>query len=238
MQRYFVQDDCFKENKIYLNGSEVHHIKNVMRFVVGDRIEVFNYSGKGYLAKIESIAKKEVMLQIEKALEYSDNTLNITLAQSLIKKDKFELVLQKATELGVKRIIPLQTQYGVVKIHDFGMKKQRYETIVREASEQSERIFLPEIAEMTDVYHINYHDYDYVFTAYARQDKMSLFDKMKDIDSSKKVLLLIGPEGGFSPKEIEYLGNNSHLISLGETILRSETAAIYLISAIRLIWSK
>lgn len=238
MQRYFIHDDCFRDNKIYLKGSEIHHIKNVMRFGVGDFVEIFDYAGKGYLTEIETISKKEVILNIKKKLECNDNTLNITLAQAFIKKDKFELVLQKATELGIKKIIPLQTQHAVVKIQDFSNKKQRYETIVKEASEQSERIFLPEIAEMTDIYKINYHDYDVVLTAYARQEKMSLFEEIKDIDRLKKILILIGPEGGFSKKEIEYLEEVSHLISLGDTILRSETAAIFLISAIRLIWSK
>jgi 16S rRNA (uracil1498-N3)-methyltransferase len=236
MQRYFVKDEQINDNLVEINGSDFHHIKNVMRFKIGSKVTIANLSGNTYLAEIVAITKETVQLTLKEELTEVDSTLNITLAQSLIKRDKFELVLQKATELGVKSIIPLETKNSIIKIDNFAKKKIRYETIVKEASEQSERNLLPIICDLTDIKSLSFADYDYVFTAYARQASESLLSEIKKIPPNKSVLVVVGPEGGFTNTEIEYLASKSKLISLGNTILRSETAAIYLLSVFRLIW--
>ncbi len=236
MQRYFIKEEQIKDNSITISDSDFHHIKNVMRFKVGSELVVITYTGKSYLTVLSCFEKNSVILNIKEALKTINNTLNVTLAQALIKRDKFELVLQKTTELGVKEIIPLKTKNSIIKIDNFDKKKLRYETIVKEASEQSERNKVPKIHDLLDIKSLPYENYDYVFTAYARKNSKSLLGEIRTIDSSKSVLVLIGPEGGFDKAEIEYLESRSKIISLGNTILRSETAAIYFLSAIRLIW--
>jgi 16S rRNA (uracil1498-N3)-methyltransferase len=238
MQRYFIKEEQIEDNLIKIKDSDFHHIKNVMRFKVGTELITTTFKGISFLTEISHFEKNSVFLKIIKELETTNNTINVTLAQSLIKKDKFELVLQKATELGVKEIIPLQTKNSIIKIDDFQKKKIRYETIVKEASEQSERNVMPKINDLLDIKSLPYDNYDFVFTAFARKNSESLLEEIKDIDSSKSVLVLIGPEGGFDKAEIEYLQSKSTLVSLGKTILRSETAAIYFLSALRLIWEK
>ncbi len=207
-----------------------------MRFKVGTELVCITYKGKAFSTVVSSFEKNSVLLTIKEELVSKKNTLNISLAQALIKRDKFELVLQKATELGVKEIIPLKTRNSIIKIENFDKKKLRYETIVKEAAEQSERNTVPVINDIADIKSLPLDEFDYVFTAYARNESLSLLEEIKNIDISKSVLVLIGPEGGFDKSEIEYLETKTKLISLGNTILRSETAAIYLLSAFRLIW--
>ncbi len=235
MQRYFIKENQINDSIITISNQDLHHIKNVMRFKIGDSVIVVTDSLKTYLAKISEYNKSSVLLNIIEELDTVDNTLNVTLAQSLIKKDKFELVLQKATELGIKEIIPLQAKRSIIKIDNFEKKLLRYNTITKEASEQSERSSLPIISNIKTIKEIDYSKYDYIFTAYARNELISLNDQLKSIKKTDNILILIGPEGGFDQTEIEYLKEKSNLVSLGNTILRSETAALYLISALRLM---
>jgi len=236
MQRYFVNDDSIKENLIYLEENDYHHIKNVMRMNIGDEIIVTAFSGLTYKALISTFTKREVVATIQQNIDIKDNTLNITLAQALIKRDNFELVLEKATELGVREIIPLMTTNSVVKLDDLSKKIPRYQTIVKEASEQSERAKMPQICQMHHIETLPYEDYDHILIAYARHDTRELKSIISSIDPKDKVLVVIGPEGGFTNSEIEFLSQKGKLVSLGDTILRSETAGIYIVSAFRLIW--
>jgi 16S rRNA (uracil1498-N3)-methyltransferase len=207
-----------------------------MRFKLGDEIVICNYNNQAFLTKIILLDKKLCKVEIIKELETTENIFNLTIAQSLIKKDNFELVLQKTTELGVKGIIPLQAERSIIKIDDFTKKKERYSLIVKEASEQSERVSVPDIHNLAKIEEINYEDYDYVFLAYAREDKdNSLMKALKELNQNSKVLFLIGPEGGFSKQELEFLKDKAISVSLGNTILRSETASIYVASVFRFL---
>ena len=146
-------------------------------------------------------------------------------------------VLQKATELGVAKILPIITDYTIIKIKDFTNKKLRYETIVKEASEQCERTVLPEIIEPLNLKNIDFTKYDKVLLAYERENhEYRLSDALKDVSKTQNIMIIIGPEGGFSEKEIEFLRSKEiQFVSLGKTILRAETAAIYLLSALKLV---
>ena len=233
MQRYFLNDDAVAEQHALISGSDYHHIKNVMRLKVGDKVIVTLFSGRTFKAKIDTYTKKDVILKIVEDLEVSDNTLNVTLAQALIKREPFELVLQKATELGVKGIYPINTERSIIKIDDFSKKKQRYESIVKEASEQSERAKMPVIHDLIDLMDLPFEEYNHVFLAYERHDQLALHQLIGAIPNTDSVLVIIGPEGGFCDQEIEQLKEKTTLISLGNTILRSETAAIYILSVFR-----
>lgn len=234
MQRYFIENKYFKDNLIRVTDTDFHHIKNVMRLKLGEKVVVVNYDKQVFLTKIIEFNKKDCLLEIVEEIKQKDNSFNLTIAQSLIKKDNFELVLQKTTELGVSKIIPLHTKRSIIKIDDFSKKKQRYETIVKEASEQSERVSLPIISNMMSIKDIDYLIYDLVFVCYARNNETNkLSDYLKYANENTKVLFLVGPEGGFTEDELEYLEDKSQFVSLGKTILRSETAAIYIASVYR-----
>lgn len=236
MQRYFIHDNQIHQNLATISDQDFHHIKNVMRFKPKDRLILVTYEGRTFEATIREFTKKEVLVTLENELPAVDNAMPVTLAQALIKKDAFELVLQKATELGVEAIIPLSTKHSIVKIEDFGKKKIRYETIVKEASEQSERNTMPRIHELYTIETLPYENYDFVYIAYAREDATTLKTSIQDLPNNKNVLVLIGPEGGFSASEIQFLATKGTLVSLGDTILRSETAALYVLSVFRHVW--
>ncbi|MDT8336815.1 MAG: RsmE family RNA methyltransferase [Candidatus Izemoplasmatales bacterium] len=234
MQRYFVKANQINNNLITIIDKDAHHIKDVMRFKNGDLVIINTEAGYLYQAKIIKFTKKEVILEITSKMDNDYKPLNLDLGMSLIKKDNFELVLQKTTELGIRKIIPLKTERSIIKIDDFDKKKIRYQTIVKEASEQSERTILPIIADETEIANIDLSKYDYKFICFAREDSNLINDELKSYQPNKKALVLIGPEGGFSTSEItKYLKLGFTTVSLGKTILRAETAAIYVTSLFR-----
>lgn len=237
MQRYFIENKYFNKNLIEITDKDFHHIKHVMRNKINDELVVCSYKNQAFKTKITSFQKNSVIVEIVEELAIDFNIMNLTIAQSLIRKDNFELVLQKTTELGVKEIIPLLTERSLIKVNDQAKKLNRYKLIVKEASEQSERSNIPIITEVTKLEDLLYHKYDMVLVAYARENEDNkLSEALKTFDKSMNVLVLIGPEGGFSDKELELLKDKAKFISLGKTILRSETAGIYITSAFRYQW--
>lgn len=234
MQRYFINKENIKNNQIIIAGQDAHHIKSVMRMTINEEVIINTTEGDIYLASISQINKNDVSLQIIKRLENTYNPFNLTLGVSLIKKDNFELILQKVTELGVKAIIPLTTERSIIKIDDFSKKLNRYETIIKEASEQSERTILPKIYDLTALDDLDLSIYDKLILCYARENDETFSKILGELQPSDNVLAFIGPEGGFSTKEIQKLKNKGFkTVSLGKTILRAETAAIYVASIMK-----
>ncbi len=238
MQRYYIKDIDYINKKAKIEGPDVHHIRNVMRLNVGDKIILNTYEGRVFEAEIFELSKTYVICALDKEISNDYKPLNLTLAMSLIKKDNFELVLQKATELGVKAIIPINTERSIIKINDYSRKLERFETIVKEASEQCERTVPTNIDNLIDLDKIDFLVYDHVILAYEREKSDKKFsDIIRNIDSKENVLVIIGPEGGFSDAEVGFLKTKPvEFTSLGKTILRAETAAIYVVSAFKLMW--
>jgi len=237
MQRYFIDKDLIKNEELILTESEAHHIKDVMRYKKSDKIIINTFKGKVFLAEIKDFIKKEVLVEIIEEIKSDYKPLNLDLGISLIKKDNFELILQKTTEIGIKKIIPLKTERSIIKIDDFSKKKQRYETIIKEASEQSERTILPIIDDYSDISSLDLSVYNHKFVCYAREDSLTFNEALKLVKPEENVLVLIGPEGGFSQTELKDLTEKGFIsLSLGKTILRAETAAIYVASIFRFLW--
>jgi 16S rRNA (uracil1498-N3)-methyltransferase len=236
MQRYFIDQNQINGQTVIIDNSDVHHIKDVMRFKVTDNIIVNTYEGSVFETEIEKIEKNRVVLRIVKSLVNDYQSLPLDLGVSLIKKDRFELILEKATELGVRKIIPLKTDRSIIKINDLEKKHERFMTIVKEASEQSERTVLPIISDFTDLKSLELDKYDYKLFCYARENNLNIKEELIALKRNHNILILIGPEGDFSQTEISYLLENGfRSVSLGKTILRSETAAIYVVSLIRFL---
>ncbi|HQN74858.1 MAG TPA: RsmE family RNA methyltransferase [Bacillota bacterium] len=236
MQRYFIDENQINEQTVIIDNSDVHHIKDVMRFKVTDNIIVNTYEGSVFETEIEKIEKNRVVLRIVKSLVNDYQSLPLDLGVSLIKKDRFELILEKTTELGVRKIIPLNTDRSIIKINDFDKKHERFMTIVKEASEQSERSVLPIISDFTNLKSLELDKYDYKLFCYARENSLNIKEELTGLKKNHNILILIGPEGDFSQTEISYLLENGFKsVSLGKTILRSETAAIYAVSLVRFL---
>lgn len=233
MQRYFVKEK--NDNQFILENTDIHHIKKVMRCKNNDKIEIV-YDKKVYLCNIDDIETMNLSI-IETYSEERESNINLTIAVSLVQEQKFDLILQKLTELGVNEIIPVKTERSIVKLDKSkeSKKKTRWETICKEASEQSHRITIPKINDIITLKEL------------LNQKKelnliCSLNDTTKPLEeyltnNLKEILFVIGPEGGFTNKEEEFLIENGfQSTSLGKRVLRVETAAIYVASIINYVY--
>ena len=232
MQRYFVEKI---NEKFILSDSDFHHIKNVMRVKNNENI-VCVFDNHSYLCKINYTATSYELEVVEEISKDVELTKQVILYQALIKNDKFDLVIQKSTELGVSKIVPTIFSRSVVKVDESKKdnKLSRYEKIVKEACEQSRRQSLPFIDNYIKVKSIKLDDDTLGLIAYENNgDYKSLSNALNELDKYKKVAIVIGPEGGFSDDEVAYLQSIGFKnVSLGKRILRSETASMFLLSVI------
>lgn len=203
--------------------SDCNHIQNVYRLNVGDKLRIVDGEYE-YFTEIIEISKKEVAVKI---LEKNEDTyslnINIDVAMGILKNDKMNLAIQKLAEIGVKSIIPLKTERVVVKINE---KKEKWDTVARETLKQCRGVKFTEILPVKKLTEIDYKKYDKIIFAYENSNESkSLSEIIKQED--KNILYIIGPEGGITLEEVEFLKNNGAVeISLGKRILRAETAAI------------
>lgn len=215
-----------KNNEIVINDkSDCNHIQNVFRLNVGDKLRVIDGQFE-YITEIISVAKKEIILNIiEKNEDNYSIDRKIDVALGVLKNDKMNLAIQKLTEIGINKIIPLQTERVVVKLNE---KKEKWDTIVKEALKQCRGVKFVKIDSLTKLENIKFSEYDKILYAYENSEQsQKIHGVIKD--ENKKILYIIGPEGGITLDEVEFLKKSGAIeVSLGKRILRAETAAIIL----------
>lgn len=238
MYQFFVAPEQIVGNRIYITGSDVNHIRNVLRMRIGEELAVSNgVDGKEYRCGILSMTEDEVLCELrfikEDAVELP---VRITLYQGLPKADKMELIIQKAVELGAFRIVPVATKRAVVKLDAKKEKSKlaRWQAISEAAAKQSKRAVIPEIAPV-----MRFADalqeaqtMDVRLIPYEMAENM---DKtralLEGIKPGQQVAVFIGPEGGFAEEEIaQALERQVEPITLGKRILRTETAGMTVLS--------
>lgn len=232
MQRYFIKDK--KENKFIFYPQDIHHIKTVMRNKVGDNIEIV-YKEKIYLCRIVSLDPLDVTITDE-IKENNEMNIALTIAVSLVNEQKFDLILQKLTELGVSKIIPIKTERSIIKIDDKkAMKKlERWQTICKEASEQSHRNKIPKVENIMTLKELVKENHELKLICSLKKESKNIKEYLSK--NTNDILFIIGPEGGFAPEEEKYLLESKFMpITLGKRVLRVETAAIYVASIINYI---
>ena len=223
--RLFFNESLYINLKSKLDKTQSHYIHKVMRIKEGQNFSLFNQSGE-FEAKVENIIKGIVEFSVEKKLRSADNPTEIWLAFTPIKLNYLNLMIQKATELGVTRFIPLLTERTVVR----KINEKRVKKIIVEASEQSNRLNLPILDKLKKLEDFLKENTDTtIFFGDLNSD-----NKKIDIKSDEPICVLIGPEGDFSIKEREIISKMKNIIPLNinKNILRSETAAISIISII------
>ena len=239
MYNFFVESDKIN-NYFYITGQDYNHVKNVLRMKVGEEFLV-SYNGVSNLCRLTEFLENSVVAEVIKE-NYQDTSLPITLYlfQGLPKSDKMELIIQKAVELGVSEIIPVETTNCIVKLEnkDKIKKVSRWQAISESAAKQSKRTLIPQIS--------NVLSFD---EALKLADNLDLFlvpyeckngmeetkNALNAIKKGMKIGVFIGPEGGFTEKEIaKATERNAQVISLGKRILRTETAAITTLSLLML----
>ncbi len=239
MQKFFVKNNQIEENIINIIEEDVNHIINVLRLKREDEIQICNQeTAKNYIAKIVQYDKEKVVCKIEREIKSEvEPKVNVTLYQGLPKADKMELIIQKTTEIGIKRIIPVSMERSIVKLNEKDSKKkiQRWQKIAEVAAKQSKRDKIPQIEDVINISKIysNINEYDIFIVAYENEKQIKLKEILKKYNSAKNIAVLIGPEGGIEEKEIEKLKQSGvTTVSLGSTILRTETAPIVITSNI------
>lgn len=214
------------ENRITINEkSDINHLKNVFRIKIDEEIRAVD-GEKEYYCKVVSIDKKEIVLEIEQIFEdrYS-HKVKIDAALGILKNDKMDLTIQKLTEIGINKIIPLVVKRGVAKITE---KKDKWDLIVKEALKQCQAVKATEIDEVKKLEEMEFEKYDLVIVPYECEEEYTLKNLLRNREKlPERVLYIIGSEGGFDPEEIIFLKNKkADIVTLGRRILRAETASI------------
>lgn len=231
MQRYFAIID--QQYFVHLNKDDEHHVLHVMRMKKGDEIEVVS-NQKVFLCRIDETNPLTISAIHEIANDVEINE-DVTLLFALTKGDKIDLVLQKATELGVKKVALIQSERTVVKYEtkDLDKKIARFQKIMKEASEQSHRLIVPEFLGIFNLKNLPKEVFSNLNYVAYEKDASDINNSFMDLTKGKSISILIGPEGGFSEQEITHLvGQGFIRTSLGKRILRAETAAIYALSVL------
>ncbi len=226
MQQYYYKETL--DNELIISGDKFHYLKNVVKVRIGEEILLFNDGNKA-VYKVNVINKRDLSISKVKDLDLNSDNLKVDLAIGLLKKDNIELVIQKATELGVNSINLLSMENNVVKFDSKNIEKKlnRYNDIAISACEQSKRDSISSVNYFSNIKDLDFEVYDYIFILHEKANaEDTLFKKLKNIPKEKRILLIIGPEGGISPKEIEFFESKGKVVSLGKNILRAETAAI------------
>ncbi len=236
MQRYFIKNECISDDKIVVDSYDHKHMKKVMRYRNKDQVICILPDLKSYIYEIIDI-ENGILQRLQQLDENHELDVDITLIYGLPKSDKFEFVLQKSTELGVKRIVPFLSKRSIIKTDKviFEKKRERYEKILKEAAEQSYRNMIPELSPLIKENELKDYLSDVNLVAYEESSKQGehcqFFESLNS--DYQSITIIVGPEGGFDQKEIDFMKSiGIKECSLGKRILRSETAPLYMLSVI------
>lgn len=245
MPKFFVKNTQIEEekNRILIIGSDVNHIKNVLRAKIGDELIIAQTPNpQDYKCQIVEFEKDKIICKIFEKLKIEEEKVEVTIFQGLPKADKMELIIQKSVELGAMEIVPVQMKRCVVKLDekDKIKKIQRWQKISEVAAKQCGRNEIPEIKPCIYVKDVcqMIQDYDVVLVAYEKESENKIKNELKKLKEFKdkqkiKIGVVIGPEGGLEPEDVEMLKQSgAKIVTLGKRILRTETVALNVISNI------
>lgn len=239
MQRYFINESeslvDLANNLLTIKGDDAHHIINVMRMSINDKIYAC-INNRTFIASISSISKRDVTLDIlEEVIENKELSCNVTIAQGMVRKEKMEEVIDHITEMGASFYLPVMMKRSNVKVNNEKNDKKliRYNKIAKEASEQAHRTKMLEVLPI-----VSFKE----FINYSKQFDLCIVCHVDDsnplyigdvIKSENNILVLVGPEGGIDDEELKLLKeNNFKMVSLGKRVLRTEVAPSYVMSII------
>ncbi len=241
MARFFVRQPQIEKGILRVEGDEVKHILKVLRLKKGDEISVFDGSAKEYQGTIVEEGPFSVAILIRIVLpSRKESNLEVTLAQSLLKGEKMDYLIQKATELGVKEIIPFFSSRSVPLLEKSkGLRRhRRWERIAIEASKQCGRGVIPKIEPLQDYSEMLQNILpDFLRFILWEKEGTRLKEVLVGLKGKIKIFFIVGPEGGLSQVEVELAKEKGFIpITLGKRILRSETASLSLLSILQYDW--
>ena len=226
MQHYFGK---IEKNEAFLEAEDVHHL-SVRRGEIGEEIEISDPEGNTYLCALQSSNPLRIIVK-EKLDVKRESDVKVVIAFSLLKSDHNELIIQKCTELGASSFLPFISERSIVRPSEKEDNKLlRLRKIAKEAATQCRRSIIPEVSFYLSYKEVLQKKADHRYFAYEGMlgESENLFKELSSIQPGEEVLILIGPEGGFSDKEAALAKEAGfEFVSLGRRILRAETAAIY-----------
>lgn len=228
MARFFVDPAAIAGSLVTLEGGDAHHAATVLRLKPGAAVTVLDGRGRILACVVEEAEKKHVVLRVTGETQAPPAPVPVTLYQALPKGDKLELVIQKATELGVARIVPVPAARSIVKVEPakVAAKLARWQAIAKEAAEQSERPTVPEVGAPEALAALALPPGALAFVMAEREDGLTL-PRALPAAPPAALALFVGPEGGWAPEELAVLAGKGVVpVSLGPRILRTETAGL------------
>ncbi len=229
MHSFYLEENIISEQTIISSTDQLHHLRDVLRLKSGDRITIFDSAGREFLCSISDITRQQALLKIVERKADRPNKFKLTVACALPKKSGMDDIIDKLTQIGVDSIIPLLTERVVVKAEEAqGSRLERWRKIALSAAEQSQRNTLPVIPgilSLTDLISDS-TGYDLKLIPTLEGKRRSFRDIVAQ-KAPSSVLVLIGPEGDFTPEEVaQTVSAGFQAVTLGDNILRVETAAI------------
>jgi 16S rRNA (uracil1498-N3)-methyltransferase len=238
MARFYVPQPKIEKGMLRVEGDEVRHIRKVLRLKAGDKIVIFDGTAREYEGTIVEADSSSVVIKVQNVLpSRSESPLEIALAQGLLKGEKMDYLIQKATELGVNRVIPFLSSRTIPLLEESRRlnRHHRWKKIAVEASKQSGRGVVPKIESLQDYFEM-------VQTATQDSLRLILWEKegarLKEIlagaKAKKKIFFVVGPEGGLTHDEVDHARRREFIpVNLGRRILRSETSSLCLLSILQ-----
>lgn len=242
MHHFFVRAEQIREEQgkhvVRITGADVHHARQVLRIRPGEEVLISDGTGKDYRCAVRLLEEREILAEVLVQEENRELPSSLILYQGLVKGEKMEWIIQKAVELGVSRIVPVATKNTVVKLEKKKeeSKRQRWQAIAESAAKQSKRGIIPEIGPVLTLEKALNEAKSCAlrFFAYEHEEGMAgTARELENVRAGQQIAVLIGPEGGFSPEEVELAQKyGCSPISLGKRILRAETAGLALLSVL------
>ena len=244
MRKFFVENENInlETKEIFIVGQDVNHIKNVLRLKIDEKILVCDkLNFKNYICEINNIKEENIICKIVEEIEgTAEGNVELHIYQGLPKADKMELIIQKGTELGISKYVPVKLSRCIVKLDgkDEIKKIDRWQKISEVAAKQSGRDKVPEVEMVKSLKEVKdkIQDYDLFLVAFEEEKDNTLKNELVQLKEKQdmfKIACLVGPEGGLTREEVEFLKDNgAKVITLGNRILRTETVAMYIASTV------
>jgi len=234
-ENFFVPTGQVKNGRIFITGTDAAHIRNVLRMGTGDTFSVIDGHSNQYQVVIEKMEHEKIVCRIAKCWKkQNEQSRETVLVQAIPKGSKMDFIIEKATELGVSRIVPVITERT---IHRPKVLPERWKRLAKQASQQCGRTDLPEVSEITAFRDLlaEINSGDLVLVAWEGEEKSGLAKAVSSCPGAKKIWIIIGPEGGFSQDEIcRAKSAGAVTVSMGKRILRAETAGMAALAIIQI----
>ena len=231
MPHFFIKADNINNDKIIVDDKEnFNHIAKSLRANIGEKLLLIDENRIEYTTIIEEITNKTIVCKIiSSEISQRDLPYNLYLAQSPLKSDAQLVVMEKSTELGARGVYPIYTDNCALKKTVAQQKVEKWQKVMYEASKQCERATIPQCYELTDLKTVLDKNFDRIITLCERHtnDSLKNYLRTNPVKKDENILVIIGPEGGFSEKEFQlFRDKNLPMLSLGDLILKAETAVI------------